>query len=100
MDSVVKAPFCQRVGAFGNDARHHVSAKLKRNPLPFEGHGMVEVINLRTVRKRAKRQQHDQRAHASRLAFGQPKHVRKIEAAHKAKARRDLDRHRVEIGDR
>ena len=60
---------------------------------------MAEVINLRTVRKRDKRRQHDQRAHANRLAFGQPKDVRKIEAARQAKARRDLDRHRVEIGD-
>jgi len=60
---------------------------------------MAEVINLRTVRKREKRHQHDQRAHANRLAFGQTKHARKIEAAHQAKAIRDLDRHRVEIGD-
>ena len=78
--------------------RFQVSAELKRNPLPSRGDGMAEV-NLRTVRKRDKRRQHDQRAHANRLAFGQPKDVRKIEAARQAKARRDLDRHRVEIGD-
>ena len=60
---------------------------------------MAEVITLRTVRKRAKRQQHDQRAHANRLAFGQTKTVRKIEATRQAKAIRDLDRHRVETGD-
>ena len=60
---------------------------------------MAEVINLRTVRKRANRQQEDQRANADRLAFGQTKHVRKIEAAHQAKAKRHLDRHRVETGD-
>ena len=60
---------------------------------------MAEVVNLRTVRKRDKRRRHDQRAHANRLAFGQPKQVREIEAARKAKAGRDLDRHRVEIGD-
>lgn len=61
---------------------------------------MVEVINLRTVRKRAKRQQHDQSAHANRLAFGQPKRVRKLDAAQHAKASHDLDRHRIETGDR
>lgn len=60
---------------------------------------MAEVINLRTVQKREKRQQHDQRARANRLAFGQTKHGRKTEAAYQAKAIRDLDRHRVEIGD-
>jgi len=61
---------------------------------------MAEVINLRTVRKRAKRQQHDQRANANRVAFGEPKHVRKLETEQRAKARRDLDQCRIEIGDR
>lgn len=42
---------------------------------------MAEVINLRTVRKQAKRQKRDQTAQANRLAFGQPKHLRKLEAA-------------------
>ena len=60
---------------------------------------MAEVVNLRTVRKRDKRRRHDQSAHANRLAFGQPKQVLEIEAARQAKAGRDLDRHRVEIGD-
>lgn len=99
MDSVGKASFRQRVGVFGSDASHHVSAELKRNPLPSRGDGMAEVINLRTVRKREKRRRHNQSAHANRLAFAQPKQVRKIEAARQAKAGRDLDRHRVEIGD-
>jgi hypothetical protein len=52
------------------------------------------------VRKRARRQQNDQRASASRVAFGQSKHVRKLEAAQRVKARRDLDQCRIEIGDR
>ena len=99
MEFAVKAPFRQRVGAFDGNAPHQVSAELKRNPLPSRGDGMAEVINLRAVRKRDKRREHDQRAHANRLAFGQPKDVRKIEAARQAKAGRDLDRHRVEIGD-
>lgn len=64
------------------------------------GHGMAEVINLRTVRKQAKRQKRDQTAQANRLAFGQPKHLRKLEAAQQAKASRDLDRRRIEKGDR
>ncbi len=61
---------------------------------------MAEVINLRTVRKQAKRQQDDQRASANRVAFGETKRVRKLETAQRAKARRDLDQCRIEIGDR
>jgi hypothetical protein len=61
---------------------------------------MAEVINLRTVRKRAKRQQDDQRASANRVASGESKRVRKLETAQRVKARRDLDQCRIEIGDR
>ena len=99
VNSVGKAPFRQRVGVFDSNGYAYVSAELKRNPLPSRGDGMAEVINLRTVRRRENRQRHNQSAHANRLAFGQPKQVRKIEAARQAKAGRDLDRHRVEIGD-
>ena len=60
---------------------------------------MAEVINLRTVRKQAKRQQDEKRASANRLAHGQPKHVRELEAAQQDKASRDLDRHRIDTGD-
>jgi hypothetical protein len=56
---------------------------------------MAEVINLRTVRKQAKRQKRDQTAQANRLAFGQPKHLRELQAAQQAKASRDLDRRRI-----
>ncbi len=61
---------------------------------------MAEVINLRTVRKQAKRQKLDQAAQSNRLAFGQPKHLRELQAAQQAKASRDLDRRRIEKGDR
>ena len=60
---------------------------------------MVELVNLRTARKRAKRQQDDLRADANRLAHGQPKHRRKLDAAQPAKASRDLDLHRIDKGD-
>jgi len=60
---------------------------------------MAELVNLRTARKRAKRQHDDQRANAHRLAHGQPKHLRKFEAAQQAKVSHDLDRHRIEPGD-
>ena len=60
---------------------------------------MAELINLRTVRKRAKRLEDEQRAGANRLAHGQPKHVRQIEAGKQAKATRDLEAHRIDKGD-
>jgi hypothetical protein len=60
---------------------------------------MAELVNLRTARKRAKRQEDDQRASANRLAHGQPKHVRKLEAEKQTKANRDLEAHRIDIGD-
>jgi hypothetical protein len=60
---------------------------------------MADLINLRTARKRAKQRQDDQRADANRLAHGQPKRLRKLEAARRTKAVRDLDRHRIEEGD-
>ena len=61
---------------------------------------MADVVNLRTARKQAKRQQSDLSAQANRIAHGQPKHVRQLEAVEKDKARRDLDRHLIETGDR
>ncbi len=60
---------------------------------------MAELVNLRTARKRAKQRQADLQADANRLAHGQPKHRRKLEAAQQAKASRDLDRHRIDKGD-
>lgn len=60
---------------------------------------MAELINLRRARKRAKRQQEEQRAEASRLAHGQPKRVQALEAEKQAKASRDLDGHRIDTGD-
>ena len=60
---------------------------------------MAELVNLRIARKRAKKRQDDLRADANRLAYGQPKHRRKLEAAQQAKASRDLDRHRIDKGD-
>ena len=93
----VKARFRQRMGAFGSDGSELAE---RRTETPVEDNGMAEVINLRTVRKQAKRQKRDQTAQANRLAFGQPKHLRKLEAAQQAKASRDLDRRRIEKGDR
>jgi hypothetical protein len=60
---------------------------------------MGDIVNLRMARKRARRQQDEQMANANRLAHGQQAHVRKLEANKQAKARRDLDQHRIDTGD-
>lgn len=60
---------------------------------------MAEVVNLRTIRKRAKRKRDEERANANRLVHGQPKHVHSLEQARQAKARRDLDRHQIDTGE-
>jgi hypothetical protein len=59
---------------------------------------MAELVNLRLARKRVKKRQDDLRAKSNRLAHGQPKHRRKLEAAQLAKASRDLDLHRIDEG--
>jgi hypothetical protein len=60
---------------------------------------MAELVNLRTARKRATRRKDEQDATASRLAHGQPKHIRKLRATEQEKADRTLDLHRIEPGD-
>ena len=63
---------------------------------------MTDVVNLRAARKRAKRQEEQARAQAKRLAHGQPKYLRQVEAATRAKNDRELDRHlikKIEKGD-
>ena len=60
---------------------------------------MADVVNLRTARKRAQRQQAEKDAAKSRLAHGRPKSQRKVEVARGDKACRDLEMHRIERGD-
>jgi hypothetical protein len=59
---------------------------------------MAKVINLRTVRKRQKRQQAEQTAASHRLSSGRSKGDRALERARNDKARRTLDQHRIETG--
>jgi Domain of unknown function (DUF4169) len=60
------------------------------------GLAMAELINLRAVRKRARRRVDEQRAENRRLAHGQPKSQRKLQTAQREKAERTLDRHRID----
>ena len=60
---------------------------------------MGDVVNLRSARKRAKRQLAEREAAANRLLHGRSKAERELAAKRDAKARGDLDRHRIETGD-
>lgn len=60
---------------------------------------MAEVINLRNIRKRTKRQEREKQADAKRLIHGLPKRIRNLEADKRAKAIRDLEQHRIDRGD-
>jgi hypothetical protein len=60
---------------------------------------MAELVNLRTVRKRAKRREDAARASANRLSYGQPKHARDLATAQRMKASLDLDGRRLERED-
>ena len=68
------------------------------------GSGQVEIVgelvNLRTARKQAKRRDAEKAAASSRLAHGRSKAERSLEHSRKEKAQNDLDRHRIETGDR
>ena len=61
--------------------------------------GMAEIVNLRNVRKRAARRQHEERAASNRLVHGVSKVERSLAKAQSDKARRNLDLHRIETGD-
>jgi len=60
---------------------------------------MAELVNLRTVRKRAKHREDAARASVNRLAYGQPRHTRELATAQRIKASRDLDGRRLEQED-
>ena len=60
---------------------------------------MADVVNLRTTRKRVRRQQAEKDAAKSRLAHGLPKSDRKLSESRRVKARRDLDLYRTRTGE-
>jgi Domain of unknown function (DUF4169) len=60
---------------------------------------MGEIVNLRRARKEPKRQRAEREAAANRLLHGRGKAERELTSKRDAKARRDLDRHRIERGD-
>ncbi len=60
---------------------------------------MADVVNLRTARKRASRLEDETRASTNRLAHGQTKAARKLDAARREQAGYILDQHRIEPGE-
>jgi len=59
---------------------------------------MGEVVNFRRARKKAARQLAERMASTNRLRHGRSK-VEREETKRTAKARRNLERHRIETGD-
>ena len=61
---------------------------------------MGEIVNLRTARKQVKRRQAEQKAASNRLTHGRSKPERTLEQSRGDQARKSLDQHRIETGDR
>lgn len=57
---------------------------------------MGEVVNLRTLRKRAERRSKEQRASEHRATYGRGKADRSRADAQRDRARKDLDQHRLD----
>ena len=60
---------------------------------------MGQVVNLRVVRKRGKRQLAVKRAAEARFVHELPKVKRALSTAKREKADRDLDQHQIEEGE-
>ena len=60
---------------------------------------MGEIVNLRKVRKQAKKREDAERAAANRIVHGRSKAERTLQEARTAKIRRQLEGHRIDTGD-
>ena len=60
---------------------------------------MAEIVNLRTARKRAKRQLDAEHAKQARVSNGVSKAERALARSMQSKVRRELDEHRIETGE-
>ena len=60
---------------------------------------MGDVVNLRLVRKRARRERSSAEAAEQRLQHGESGTDRALRAANKEKAQRELDGNRIDQGD-
>jgi len=60
---------------------------------------MGNIVNFRKARKRVERKLDGQRASENRVLHGRGKAERALQTAREAKARRELEQHRIETGD-
>ena len=60
---------------------------------------MGEIVNLRKVRKQAKKREDAERAAANRIVHGRSKAERTLQEARTAKIQRHLEGHRLDTGD-
>jgi Domain of unknown function (DUF4169) len=60
---------------------------------------MGEIVNLRTVRKRIRRQRETDAAAVRRMQHGVPKGEQLLSRAQEKRARRKHDQHRIESGE-
>jgi hypothetical protein len=63
------------------------------------GSAMGEIVNLRKVRKQAKKRDDAERAAANRIVHGRSKAERTLQEARTAKIHRHLEEHRIDTGD-
>jgi hypothetical protein len=69
------------------------------NQKKYGSEEMGEVVNLRTMRKKAAKRAAESRAAENRLAHGRSKAERERDAARSEKIRRELDSHRIDGGE-
>jgi Domain of unknown function (DUF4169) len=60
---------------------------------------MVDIVNLRAVRKRAERQRSEKRAAEARVSHGMSKADRALARLNREKIHRELDEHLIETGE-
>lgn len=60
---------------------------------------MGDLVNLRIIRKRAKRREASERAAANRLLHGVSKAERDLATTHRDRAQHALEQHRIDKGD-
>ena len=83
------------MGAFGIEATSQGPA----SPEGQSSAGMGDIVNLRKARRKAVRQAAERNAAANRLLHGRSKVERELETLRDAKARIELDRHRIVTED-
>jgi Domain of unknown function (DUF4169) len=83
------------MGTFGIEATVQGPA----SPEGQSSAGMGDIVNLRKARRKAVRQAAERNAAANRLLHGRSKAERELETLRDAKARNELDRHRIVTED-